>query len=593
MRNRPFTLPPPKSDLVAGTNDRGNLKRKFSGKTLFRDNLYYLETGNLIVLDKINNDWFLEELFTYSRTNNDPNLIPALKKISDTVKYNESIRQRASEIAELIEEQYINFKEKDKVSSLRTDADKADAARKMLAGVRYPQTTDILRLLREKSPELKKLALFLIGKFNMTDMIQEVCECLNTPGIENDAFSVLHSFGNNASIELNRFYLITSGNISTSRAILRVYGKSCPRDNMPFLIERLWSNSRQLKEISLSGLISCGYRAENDDTERLNKLIFDNFSLLATLTSGKVCLYENNDTLLYREMDKEYNRWKDFLLNLLILTYGNEVPVNHRKNHFDKEENTGRYFPELADIIYGNSSLSGLSGSIDAPVEKKRLKRLQRFFPGEIPKYKELLEDIINCDYNVISIWTKACALRNMTKIEDATMGESVVALLFSPEELLMQEAARLIARSGMELYRAASERIPESASIRLDEIVSGETDENELLYGKVKFLTSCFTGIYEDEILFLAEKMIFLKNSRQDINLSPGGGIIWSFVPEKPDPAILVIHENSQLLRTAREKLNTSSFCYILQLNVVEEFGFEFPESSFRILKYIDDKEE
>ncbi len=592
MRNRPFTLPPPKSDIIAGSDDLGNLKRKFAGKTLFRDNLYYLETGNVAVLDKINNSWFLEELFTYSQTNNDPNLIPALKKISDTVKYDESIRQRASEIAEVIEEQYVNAKDKEKVPSLRTEAEKAYVARKMLAGVRYPQTTDILRLLREKSPELKKLALFLIGKFNMTDMIQEVCECLNSPGIETDAFLVLHSFGNHAGNELNRFYLITSGNLSTSKAILRIYAKSCPRDNIPFLIERLWSNSRQLKEIALNALINCGYRATKDDAERLNKLIFETFSLLAKLTSGKVCLNETSDSSVYREMDKEYNRWKDYLLNLLFLTYGNEVPVNNRKNHFEKEENTVRYFPELADIIFGNSQ-AGVAGNVDATVDKKRLKRMQRFFPGEIPRYKELLEDIINCDYNIISIWTKACTLRKMAKIEDDTMGESVVALLFSPEELLMQEAARLIARSGMELYRAASERIPESARIKLDEIVSGETDENELIYGKVKFLASCFAGIYEDELLFIAEKLIYIKKGQENVSLNPEGGIIWSFVPDKPDPAVLVIHENSVLLRRVTEKLNKSSFCYILQLNVVEEFGFEFPESSFRILKYIDEKEE
>ena len=80
MRNRPFTLPPPKSDIIAGSDDLGNLKRKFAGKTLFRDNLYYLETGNVAVLDKINNSWFLEELFTYSQTNNDLTLFRPLKK---------------------------------------------------------------------------------------------------------------------------------------------------------------------------------------------------------------------------------------------------------------------------------------------------------------------------------------------------------------------------------------------------------------------------------------------------------------------------------------------------------------------------------
>ena len=100
-----------------------------------------------------------------------------------------------------------------------------------------------------------------------------------------------------------------------------------------------------------------------------------------------------------------------------------------------------------------------------------------------MPQYKELLENIINYDYNIISIWTKASTLRNMSEIDNENLGESVVALLFSPEELLRQEAARLIARSGMELYKTTSERIPESVKKGTGSDYLGETDENELLY--------------------------------------------------------------------------------------------------------------
>ena len=387
MRNRPFALPVPKSDILTKSGDHGDLKSKFSGKILFRDNLYYLETGNLSALDRINNNWFLEEIFNYSRTNHDLNLIPALRKIADSSKFNESIRQRASETIEIIEEHPVNGNGRDKIPSGRSDKEKAGAARKMLAEVRYPQTTDILRLLREKSPELKRLALFLIGKFNMTDMIQEVCECLNSPGIETDAYSVLLSFGSAASGDLNRFYLISSGNLSLSKSVLRIYSKSCPKENMSFLVERVWSNSRQLKEIALNALLRCGYKAEKEDSVRLDKIIFETFSLLAKLNSGKVCLNESNNQLLYAEMDKEYRRWKDYLLNILVLAYGNVISVADRKNHFEKDENRIRYVPELAGIIYGNSQKSGSEGDIPKGTEdKKRLKKLQRFFPGEVPK---------------------------------------------------------------------------------------------------------------------------------------------------------------------------------------------------------------
>ena len=61
----------------------------------------------------------------------------------------------------------------------------------MLSGTRMPQTTEILRLLRDNSIESKRYAIFMIGKFRITDMLPEVCECLNLQGLETDAYTVL------------------------------------------------------------------------------------------------------------------------------------------------------------------------------------------------------------------------------------------------------------------------------------------------------------------------------------------------------------------------------------------------------------------
>ena len=171
-------------------------------------------------------------------TKKDINLLPALKKIAGSPKFDESLRQQSSEIAEKIEEQVKRDKDNPKIPSTSDEYSKAENARKILAGTRYPQTTEILRLLRDKSPELKRLALFLIGKFKMTDMIQEVCECLSVQGIEDDAYSVLLSFGVAASKEVDRYYLKASGNISAGKVLLRLLSKINPPEDMSFLVEQ-------------------------------------------------------------------------------------------------------------------------------------------------------------------------------------------------------------------------------------------------------------------------------------------------------------------------------------------------------------------
>ena len=104
------------------------------------------------------------------------------------------------------------------IEALSSDVNKEDeriiSAKKVLSETRMPQTTEILRLLRDKSPESKRLAIYMIGKFRLSDMLPEVCECLNIPGLETDAAAVLSAFGNSAEEELIRFYLVSSGNIN-------------------------------------------------------------------------------------------------------------------------------------------------------------------------------------------------------------------------------------------------------------------------------------------------------------------------------------------------------------------------------------------
>jgi hypothetical protein len=593
MGNRLFNIPVQKMKELPDLTEWGNLKNKFSGKTLFRSKLYYLETGDLSVLDIINNKWFFEELFAFASDTKDINLLPALKKIAGSERFDESMRQQASEIEEIIEDRF-NKKKDLQVNTVETNEnDKAENARTILAGTRYPQTTEILRLLRDKSPEIKRLALFLIGKFKMKDMTQELCLCLNIHELEDDAFSILQSFEHATGKELDRCYLTTAGNLPVNKAVLRLVAKTHPAKDVSFLVERLWSNSRQIRELVLKALINLKYNINEEDKERLKKNIIETFGTLSWIISALVCLQSNNNAPLFAVMEKEYFRWKDYLLDLLVLTYDRTIP-GEGKDKTGGKDNLSKSIQKLAGIIYTNKAKLESGDSSDKGNYDKKLKKLQHYFSCEVPGYKSLLEDIINCDYNLLSVWTKACTIRNIDKIGDEDLGESVVALLFSPEELLREEAARLVGRSDRELYKTVSERIPEINRKKLDRIISGEVNDKELVFEKVRFLSSCFIEVNEDKLLFLAEKMAFATNDQRGLYSQPYDSILWSFSSEKSDPEVFVNLDKSNDLSGVIKDIRTACyFGYVLQLNSVLDFNFQYPESSFGIFKYIDSKED
>jgi hypothetical protein len=168
-----------------------------------------------------------------------------------------------------------------------------------------------------------------------------------------------------------------------------------------------------------------------------------------------------------------------------------------------------------------------------------------------------------------------------------------VVALLFSPEGIIQEESARLVARSSMELYKSATRRVPLSTKTRLDKIVDTESDSMELLFEKVKFLSANFAGIPEEDLLSLAADMKYVNTRNSEFRSLPDRSIIWSLSGEA-SAADVMIHFADQLNGTSEKiQISEGASYYFLSLGSVEEFHYQHPDKSFEILKYIDNNEE
>ena len=560
------------------------LKNRFSGDRTFRSDYFNLISGNYSVLENSKNKWYIKRIIDHSGLKNDNNLLPVLKKITSTVDLDNEIRQQSAEMIKSLEKQ---------LSSGRHEEDRIAHANEILSGTRQPQTTEILRLLRDNSIESKRLGIFMIGKFKLSDMLPEVCECLNIQGLETDASAVLQTFGDESVEDLIRFYLVSSGNINTSKTILRLLGKANTTESMGFLFSRLWSNSRQLKEVALKCLIDCDFKPTDEEKDRLHQYISDIIGLMTWNLSAKICLTKTSDTFLLEVLNKEITRWNRFLFNILSITYDSGSVTKIRENLEKETVESVNFALEMIDIVIEDSIKPKLIPLLDVLPDEDKLKNLYHFFPGEIPKHNKLIENIINRDYNLLSLWTKACALRNLPEIDGEDMAESVVALLFSPEVIMQEESAKLIARSSRELYKTASLRIPESIKRRLDSIVNGETNIMDLLFEKVKFLSHCFKGISEEELLSMAGTMKYVKDLHSYLEPISEGYIIW-YLSDKNLVSGVNIHFDKQIAGSDnqfKDKENISG--YILPLSAVEEYHYQFPEKSFEILRYIDNNEE
>jgi hypothetical protein len=552
---------------------------RFYGERTFRLDYFNLVSGDFSQLEKIDNQYYFDKLLEHASVKHDINLTGALKKINKLV-VKDDIRKKTSVILKKLGSPD---------NRPASNNERLITARKALADTRMPQTTDILRLLREKSAESKRYAIYLIGKFKLKDMLPEVCECMNIPGLESDTEVILRSFGQAASEELIRFYLVSAGNINASRSIIRLLSGLHGSEDTGFLFSRLWSNSRQLKEMALNGLLRSGFKPGDEDKIRLNQLISDIAGIITWNLSARRCLEKNNDNLLAKEINKEINRWSTFLLKILSLAYNPAAITRIRKNlEFETIESV-HYAHAMIDIIMDDSVKAQIIYLLDVVPDDEKLRNLGRFFPVGIPDYYKLLEDILNRDYNLLSVWTKACVLRNMTGIRDPEMAESVIALLFSPEGILQEEAVRLIARTDIKLYRSVHSRIPYSVRRHLDTVVNGETDDRDLLYEKTRFLSGFMPGIAEEELAFPARKMLFGKDLKMMPESANNGYIVWGVEEGSKNDIAMISY--SQGWDHAADKLTDKEFesFYVLPLKALEEFLDHYPDNTHEFMNFIE----
>ena len=572
---------------VSGTSISGKqdtLKNRFSAYLNFRTDYFSLISGDFSVLNRIRNNWYFEEIVDYAYSKKDINLLPVLKKTVKNNDLDEEVRQHAAEIAGILNEHTI---------SLKSENENISNAIKILSGSRMPQTTEILRLLRDKSVESRKVAIYMIGKFHLTDLLSEVCVCMNIPGLTKDAYEVLKTFGSDAEDVLFSYYLVTSGNTKLSKTILQLLGENCTGETIGFMFSRLWSNSRLLKETAVKCLIDCKFKPSEEEKKRLDQLISEVIGSITWNLSAKIALERDSDKFILDKINGEIDRWNKFLYNILSITYNSGAIDMILENIAIGTFESVAYALEMTNVLVSDSIKPELISLLDVMPDEDKVMNLFQFFPGEIPVRKKLLENLINCDYNLISLWTKACTLRSITRIEDDDMAESVTALLFSPEELIQEESANLISRSNPDLYLSASHRISDSIKSRLDKIIDGTAVKEEFLFEKMQFLSKIFGVIAEDEMLSLAGELKFIKSFDREYFLSSERCIIWPVFGDKESNEVHVVFEGEieRLIRKYESGYNLSF--YFLPLSAVEEFHFQFPEKSFEVLRYIDINEE
>ena len=411
------------------------------------------------------------------------------------------------------------------IKSMRPDN---AGAREMLELNRSPQVSVLLRLLRNNSIDSKRAALLAIGKFRITEMISEVCDSIGKPGVSVEAVSVLDSFGPEASAELNRSFLKNSGNIIISRQILEIIGRNCFKGSEGMVFQMLWASSRNIKEKAADILLKNDYQVAPGERDKVHQLISDVVGIIVWHSGVSLVLKKSGDSALSKALENEKAWWTGFLFKLLAITYDRNYIEKIRENLETATLESVNFALEMIDIVLDESIKTKVSYSVDITPDEEKLRLLHQFYPIHISGYNDLIAEIINRDYNLTGLWTKAMAVGEIKNSNERDFFEmTLLSLLFSPERILSEEAARVVL--GWDHWDVAPvlKRLPPENRSVVTEVLSGAIAEPEFMVSKVNFLRSILPAIGEHSLISLAANIKLVDGGTIKSSF-PGDTFIW-----------------------------------------------------------------
>lgn len=546
----------------------------------------YIGGGELIPLIAANKS-ICTSIIGYAERNNKGDMLPLLRELSSMTPD----KDLAKEIKKLIVvlEKDFNIAEllPGKIGSeIEKTPDKRKFIQAIYAMDKELIVTDLIKLLRDKDPVIRREAIFIVGRQKVIDLLPEVCECLGIQSISKDAYSVLLSFGDDAFDALSAHYFRSIGNTYVRLLIIRLFGASGSKDAITFLFDRLWAVHRDLRHEAVNGLINCNFEPDEESKDKLIQEIQEIIGLLTSNIAAAVTLREEKDITLLKSLEEETLWWYNFLFGLLSLIYDSRSFSIIRSNLESGTVESVNLALEMIDIVADDSIKPRLTALLDVVNEEDKLKTLFQFYPGKVPGYRELVIDLINTDYNRIGVWTKSCAIRSLYKLDDIKDPDFLIALLFSPNLILREEALGYLKNKFEDVFDYCTHRVPKEYISHLTTILKGEFPETKEIYSKINFLSKVFPEFSRNDLLDLGLSMELSSDIKEWYN-SGSPFLSWQIESEAAYPYINWAEVESIINDSDLDILENTEM-YVLPIDSLSDAVFNKPGISENILMYI-----
>lgn len=466
--------------------------------------------------------------------------------------FNSEIKDLARQAAGEAEDSDLLSISADKLMKLSKSVKQSDrmlAAKLLRKMVSQKTIFMLLELLRDGDPRVRNEALLTTRKVKRPETWNVLIEMLSSPAYAHAAASALKEAGDEALETLETAFHKSGQKDLVMLKIVQIIGHIGGEKAIALLWEKAdYPDKRIVKQI-LYSLRFINYQAEGREALVVKDLLDIEMGKTLWNLAALDELPEQEEFAYLKEALKEEIRDNyDQITLLLCLLYDPQSVQLVRENIESDSADGTAYALELLDLFVDPDLKPKLIPLLDDDETSSKLEKLQTYFPRESYNPVQVVNYILNRDFNYNNRWTKLCATHLSVYLPDFRISRGLIAQMFNQDKLLQETAAWVIYNKDKVAYQTIADRLPFKDKKFLDTSI----ENNQLLDG---LDDGFFLGI--EMVLFIKELPIFknihgnllsdLADKIQPVTLKTGDKIQFS---DNEEPPLLIVADGELQLQ-------------------------------------------
>ena len=339
----------------------------------------------------------------------------------------------------------------------------------------------LLELLRDAHPSVRYEALYTARKVKRAETWPVLIEMLGSPSFSHHAAAALKECGESVLPTLDAAFHRSGQSDVVMLRIVQIIG----RIGGNYALKLLWRKAdypdkRIVKQIFYSLRYINYHAAGREAREVINLLEVEMGKTLWNMTALHELPKEDSFNFLRGALREEIADNFDQIVMLLSILYDPQSVQLVQENINTGSPDNIAFALELLDLFVDADLKPKLFPLFDdSPIEEK-LRNLQLYYPRESYNPIQVVNYILNRDFNLNNRWTKACAIHASAFIKDFRISRGLIAQVFNSDKLLQETAAWVIYNKDRRAYESIAERLP----VRDKKYLDSSIENNQLLNG-------------------------------------------------------------------------------------------------------------